>query len=397
MQSAPEHPRESERLSALLRLDILDTEAEKTFDELTEIASAICDTPISLISLVDSERQWFKSRVGLDADQTPRSLAFCAHAILEDGVFEVPNALEDQRFADNPLVTGAPDIRFYAGAPLVTEDGMPIGTLCVIDREPKKLTPTQQRALKVLANQVVGQLELRLRNRRLKAIVENREKLFSVIAHDLRGPFNGILGFSRSLTEKAEKLTPARIADIAESILSSALKVYARLDELLQWSKSHLGAFRAHLRPCDLDSLLNADLELIQDALNLKKIQLVFDLEDDLRVMADPTLTKTVVRNLLTNAAKYAPRGSAIQVRARQEGNRVRVSVENGGEPIPETIRDHLFKGPVDSQIGSGAESGQGIGLSICYDLMALQSGIIMLDRQFQQGTRIIFSLPAAD
>lgn len=397
MQSAPDHPRESERLSALLRLDILDTEAEQAFDELTEIASAICDTPISLISLVDTERQWFKSRVGLDAEQTPRSLAFCAHAILEDGVFEVPNALEDQRFADNPLVAGAPDIRFYAGAPLVTEDGMPIGTLCVIDREPKKLTPTQQRALKVLANQVVGQLELRLRNRRLKAIVENREKLFSVIAHDLRGPFNGILGFSRSLTEKAEKLTPARIADIAESILSSALKVYARLDELLQWSKNHLGAFRAHLTPCELAALLNADLELIQDALNLKKIQLLFDLEGDLRVMADPTLTKTVVRNLLTNAAKYAPRGSTIHVRARREGARVRVSVENGGEPIPETIREQLFKGPVDSQIGSGAEAGQGIGLSICYDLMALQNGVIMLDRQYEQGTRIIFSLPAAD
>jgi len=154
---------EAERLAALRRYDILDTPAEMAFDDFTKLASQICDVPIALISLVDAGRQWFKSKVGLDAQETPRDISFCGHAIHGDQLFEVSNALEDARFRDNPLVTGAPDIRFYAGTPLVTPDGFAIGTLCVIDRVSRQLTPTQQGALAGLGRQVVHLLELRLR------------------------------------------------------------------------------------------------------------------------------------------------------------------------------------------------------------------------------------------
>lgn len=168
-RKSPGHPptpsNESSRLAALLRFELLDTPAEAMFDNITALAAQICETPIALISLVDAERQWFKSRQGLDARETPRELAFCAHAINGETLFEVENALLDPRFRDNPLVTGAPDIRFYAGMPLADSEGRNLGTLCVIDRQPRQLSVQQKGALKLLAQQAINLFELRSQTR----------------------------------------------------------------------------------------------------------------------------------------------------------------------------------------------------------------------------------------
>lgn len=172
----PQPPREAERLAALLGYDILDTPPESAFDDFTLLASALCGVPISAVSLIDQSRQWFKSKIGLDVDQTPRQNAFCAHAIAQPGeLLEVPDATQDARFAHNPLVTGAPQIRFYAGAPLVTPEGHALGALCVIDTQPRQLSSQQKEALSALSRQVVAQLELRQRNRELHRMVQERD------------------------------------------------------------------------------------------------------------------------------------------------------------------------------------------------------------------------------
>lgn len=160
---------EPARLAALGRYRILDTEPEQRFDDLTMLASQICDTPMSLITLIDSDRQWFKSRIGLDVAETSRSVAFCEHTIQRPEIMQVPDAAADVRFRDNPFVTGDTHIRFYAGAPLVTPDGHALGTLCVMDVKPRHLTEGQLRALAALRRQVEGQLELR---RNLDDLVE---------------------------------------------------------------------------------------------------------------------------------------------------------------------------------------------------------------------------------
>ncbi|MBN9093292.1 sensor domain-containing diguanylate cyclase [Pandoraea pnomenusa] len=155
------HPDEAERLAALRRYEILDTPPEPAFDRIVRLASYVLGTPISLVSLIDESRQWFKARQGLEAEQTPRSMAFCAHAILDDEVLVVPDARADRRFADNPLVVGEPNIRFYAGAPLRTPQGHRLGTLCVIDRKPRTLDDEKRALLADLSALVVDELELR--------------------------------------------------------------------------------------------------------------------------------------------------------------------------------------------------------------------------------------------
>jgi GAF domain-containing protein len=167
---------EEARIVALEKYAILDTDPEQAFDDLTLLASFVCKTPIALISLVDEDRQWFKSRIGIKASETSRDIAFCSTAILQSDLFVVPDALEDERFRDNPLVVSDPNIRFYAGAPLINEDGYALGTLCVVDRSPRDLASDQREALKALSRLVLGQLEFRRNLILLKEALTDRTK-----------------------------------------------------------------------------------------------------------------------------------------------------------------------------------------------------------------------------
>jgi len=167
---------EKQRLEALKRLELLDTEPEPEFDELIKLAAAICGTPISLVTLLDERRQWFKAAIGMDATETPRDIAFCSHAIRQPDMFVVADATVDPRFADNPLVTGEPHIRFYGGVPISSPDGFALGTLCVIDSKPRQLTQLQVDMLTMLARQVNARMELRQQRRQLQAALVEVER-----------------------------------------------------------------------------------------------------------------------------------------------------------------------------------------------------------------------------
>jgi len=244
---------ERARLEALEQYEILDTEGEEGFDALAKLASYICQTPLSLVSLVDMHRQWFKSRVGLDLSETTREISFCSHAINGDDIFEVTNALEDGRFKNNPLVLGEPEIRFYAGAPLIDSQGFKLGTLCVIDRTPRRLTLEQRNALKTLADEVMVRFELRrkeialkrgkntlenlnaeLQQKNLKLAELNAEmsNILAIVTHDLKNPVAQIIGLSRLMRESCENMTEEQCDDI-NLIHDAGWKANEMIDRLL--------------------------------------------------------------------------------------------------------------------------------------------------------------------
>lgn len=177
---------EAQRLKALEGYKIMDTSVEEVFDNFTYLASQLCETPVALISLLDENRQWFKSKIGIDVIEMPRNISFCGHAISHAGIFEIPNALEDERFHDNPLVTEDFGLRFYAGMPLTTHDGYNLGTLCVIDKVPRRLTEQQRTSLQILAKQVVSQIEARLQQiklEKLNAELSEKTSFYNSIIH----------------------------------------------------------------------------------------------------------------------------------------------------------------------------------------------------------------------
>src|SRR5437667_3284826 len=175
--SAPIPLNEVKRLKVLWQYEVLDSVPEEVFDDLTELAARICEAPVAMITLVDEKRQWFKSKVGVTINETSRDISFCSRAIEQSELFIVPDAAADARFAQNPLVTSDPKIRFYAGAPLISPDGYALGTLCVIDKVPRELRPEQKQALRILARHVVTQLELRRRSGELANARQERDRI----------------------------------------------------------------------------------------------------------------------------------------------------------------------------------------------------------------------------
>ena len=230
--------REKERIKSLDSYSIVDTLPEDDYNQLTELAAEICGTPISLISFVDEKRQWFKSHYGTAAVETPRELAFCAHAILNPKeVFIIEDARNDERFYDNPLVVEDPNVVFYAGIPLVENSGLPLGTLCVIDDKPNKLTKSQINSLRMLSNQVMKLLELRKNKKQLEKALEKFEKknqelerFAYIAAHDLKSPLGNIAALTHFFIDHYAENLDAEAVEVIELISKSSVKLRGLID-----------------------------------------------------------------------------------------------------------------------------------------------------------------------
>lgn len=417
MIKAPIPENEQVRLEDLYEYEVLDTDAEQVFDDLTQLASDICETPISLISLVDPKRQWFKSKYGIEVDETDRDIAFCSHAILQDQVFEVQNALLDQRFHDNPLVTGYPNIRFYAGTPLKTPRGHAIGTLCVISNKPKKLTERQINALKTLGKEVIAQLELRLNNKKLaialktqqeqnlqleqlkdKAEVANHSKsqFLANMTHELRTPLHGILNLAelglaeQSNTEKNNTL---------KSILSSANILSSIINDILDFSKIEAGKLNIESIDFNLEDIVNNVITPLKKQATNKGIGFTLEIEPNVEknLKGDPVRLSQILNNLCSNAIKFTKHGQVmLKVAANSKNNQLNTQhiifeVTDTGIGISEAAQASLFQEFHQADSSTSRKfGGTGLGLSICSRLSDLMGGNI--DFMSKEGKGSVFT-----
>lgn len=397
MKIAPPTKNEVERLKALYDYDVLDTDAEKVFDDLSQLAAHICDTPITLISLVDPDRQWFKSTIGLDAKETPRDIAFCAHAIHQQEIFEVEDTLEDPRFFDNPLVTSAPSIRFYAGTPLITPTGHAIGTLCVIDNKPNKLTEKQRQALEVLGRSVISQMELRKSVKQLKQANQHKTEFLSNMSHELRTPLNGIIGFSRLLKDDAKLHNlPLKFADFLGHIDYSAKRLLNVVNSVIDISKIEAGKMQVQISPTQLKPLLEGLQGMLTILAADKEVDLSFDLTTSLPVFLaiDHAKVSQIITNLVHNAIKFTDSKRWVKVEFAWHNQELIITVADQGVGISTDDQAKLFN--KFQQVGMAKNSeGSGLGLSIIKSLVDILGGEIKVLSTLGSGSIFKVMLPA--
>jgi len=405
MKIAPLPPDEQSRLACLYKYDILDTEAEKDFDDIVQLASRVCQTEISLISLIDEHRQWFKARLGVENHETPRDPAFCAHALFSDEIMIVPDARKDDRFFDNPFVTGSPNIRFYAGMPLTMDDGSRLGTLCVIDHEPRKLNEDQKSCLRILGKQVVNLLELRLKNKEvnqalhtveqqkenLQKLNEAGNRLLSVIGHDLRSPFATLCALLELY--EADKMSQEEFLDIMKAVRLNTHSALDLLNDLLVWAEDQFTNSEIHTESILLNPLVNEVIRDQRALLKRKGYQAVNLVPGDCQAQADRNALAFMLRNLLINANKFTENGT-IKVQAEISEQNIRISVVDSGIGMSRPQLDKLFDPTSRSSThGTRGEKGSGLGLQLCKEFAKRHGGCIGAESEPGKGSRFYFTL----
>lgn len=408
MQAPEIPPNDEERLRELYRYEVLDSAAERAFDDLTGLAAHILDVPIALVSLVDRDRQWFKSRHGLDAVQTSREISFCGHAVAEGAVLCVPDALSDERFSDNPLVVGDPCIRFYLGVPLVTDSGHALGTMCVIDRRPREVTDHQVTLLTSLARQAMSQIELRLQLAQRDDLLLRRRKIeaekdafISLVNHELRTPLTSITGSLKLLSGgvAGELAAPARsLVDVAER---NAGRLLALISGLLDLDKIQQGSVRLHLEDLDARALAVRCVENNAGFAHDEDVELQVDPSPGggelYPVRGDRVRLLQVLDNLVSNAVKYSPTKGVVTLRVERDAHRVRISVSDTGPGVPESFRERLFERFSQSDLPPrSTKPSSGLGLSIAHALVELHDGALYFEPVLPSGSRFVVELAAS-
>jgi signal transduction histidine kinase len=375
---------EAERLENLNSYNILDTLPEKEFDAITKIASGICNTSISLVSIIDRDRQWFKSNHGLDSKQTSRDISFCAHGILKpDELFIVNDASKDERFRNNPLTIDTPNIIFYAGAPLNSSEGYPLGTLCVIDNEPKELSEDQKESLKLLAKQVVTLLELRKKNKELAESNKKNLKLNEQLndfafrlTHDLKSPINGVRFLLDVLKEDYLKLYQNTKVEDYVNLISNRINYMDNLvNEILNYTKvtsENLIYNDFNLKNL-LDSIIaNIDFEnkILLNSENL-----------NLEISSSKIGILQVFQNLISNSIKFCDKEKVVIdviFKEEEEEEEYHFTYMDNGPGIEKEYRDKVFQ--MFETLENTDNNNTGIGLTTVKSIINRLGGKIYLD-----------------
>lgn len=407
---------EISRLSALMDYEILDSGPEHSYDDITLLASSICETPIALISLIDKDRQWFKSKVGFEINETPREVSFCAHAINSSATMIIKDASKNPDFSDHPAVTAETPVIFYAGAPLINKEGFALGTLCVVDHVPRELSDEQLRALEALSRQVVNTLELRKKEKLLLSQYEElrqfsllfrkqEEQIVSSaklsalgemaagIAHEINNPLCIISTSAYCLQLETQKnaLDSERIKEIAQSIQTTTERASQICRSLLSFARKtdHIPPERVSLKKILLETY-----SLCAHRFQSLGIDFKLDVSDVLHVSCVPVEVSQVILNLLINACDAIENIEEkwIRITVHQGDGDVLIRVQDSGPGIPSEIQKNIFSPFFTTKpVGKGV----GMGLSISHGLMEKNKGSLLYEPG--ERTTFVLSLPLAE
>jgi hypothetical protein len=389
---------EVERLHALREYSILDTLPEQDFEDITKIASEICQTPIALITLVDSDRQWFKSNHGLNVTETPRDYAFCAHAINNPNeILTVKDSRQDKRFVDNPLVTGYPNVIFYAGVPLINPAGFSLGTICVIDDKPRELSEKQLDSLRSLSNQVVRLFEFRKMNKILQESqkeIQTRnaelEQFAYVVSHDIKSPLNNIINLTTILTNDQKGKINQEGEQVIEHITNSSLLLKSLIDGII----SHYMGFNISVsdtKEINVDTLFIEIVDLLDSK---REYQITYN-SDVKSIQTNEVAIKQILTNLISNSIKYNDKAEVkIDINVTSSIDLYNFTIKDNGRGIKKNQFSKIFEtfatlGTMDRFNNSGT----GIGLATVKRLIEKLGGSITLESDIGVGTTFKFSV----
>jgi signal transduction histidine kinase len=392
------HNEEIDRLKALASYGQMDTSPSADLDDLTNLVSEICQTPMALISLLDGYRQWFKSNKGIGVSETSKDIAFCAHAIIGvEDIMVVEDARKDKRFQDNPLVTNDPHLVFYAGAILKTPEGLPLGTLCVLDTKPRQLTEEQLHALKTIADQVMYRFELQKKQNQLLELSGELQKkndellrFAFVAAHDLKTPLSTIDALINLVQLKHSEQVDTEGKKILSFIKNSSDRLNRMVEGLLNFSRLE-NIDTSNKTPIDLKNLIQY-LKKISG----NKIPVKFKLNTKLEeVVLNDTLLDQILMNLVNNAIKHSDKDVVeIELGVSETDNHYNFYLKDNGPGIAEEHLSKLFSlfETITSEDRFG-EKGNGIGLATVKTLIEKNKGHISIDSVIGEGTTFEFTL----
>lgn len=392
----PDHPiNEIERQSEVNNYKLVDTLPESDFDNITSLLSTIFDVPISLITILDADRNFFKSHYGIDFNETPRNTSFCSHAILQDDIFIVEDARIDPRFKDNPIIELYQTI-FYAGVPLITKNGYPLGTLCIYDHKPRQLSDSQKQVLKTIAKQVINLFELRLSNRLLDQTKQelterNNElnKFASHVSHDLKSPLANIVSLTDLLKEEKQNTLTKESTEFLGYIEDSAQSLKNYIDGILIHYKSN--------------ELLNENKDYINVNDLFKEIQRILLLDDNQlkttiynnQIFTNIAAVTQVLINLVDNGLKYNNKANPeVYLSFTENQKHYTFTVKDNGNGIAKQQQENVFElFNNNNQTDVKGKKGTGIGLFTVKNLVKKLGGTISLNSQLNQGSTFTFTI----
>ncbi|MEM0982744.1 MAG: response regulator [Planctomycetota bacterium] len=404
---------EAERLASLMACGVLDTGPESDFDDLTQLAAELAGTPIALVSLVDADRQWFKSRVGLDAAQTPRSQAVCGFVVASQDDVVIPDLLNDSRTSDNPLVTSDGGLRCYAGFPLTLNNGHTLGSLCVIDTEPRELDVQTLRRLRMLARQAATQLDIRKQagelakaRRDAEAASDAKSRFLANVSHEIRTPLTAIGGFADLILDLDEsEFERHAVMEAVQRIALNGEHLLQLLNDVLDLSKVESGALKTESIETDVVEITRCVIAQLESLAHEKDLSLHLEWSGDppSRVVTDPMRLRQILTNVVGNAIKFTSEGSVTVRCWHDEATaKARFDVVDTGIGMTEDqlARIREFRPFLQADNSTTRRfGGTGLGLGLTRNLVEKLGGWLTIDSVYEQGTTVRFEIdaPAAD